>query len=362
MHSHIGGEHRSDAAYDGLHPNALGEYELAQAFARTLVTDFNIGRHELSIPATIPPRLTPTPTNFTAVSAPSGVIVTWDAVYGAFWYDLRVRLAGSDDWTVCYVASTRYDTTFCVAGQMWEYQVRSRAGDAIESEWSDVVSAVAHPETLPAPSRITTHPTPGGFRIGWDAFPDELGVDRFGVLSHDRDVPGAFPAITGMEGSGGQVTRLVAGHHYNVAVQTWNAAGGGLPGGARAVTVGRGTPLPPMRLQLSVLSRTTAELRWRGDHAAAGYQVWARRTDSGARSLKERVLREVPASNDSPDGRLGKALLSGLVPSVWHFEFAVSAYNGNDESDISQWIMAPPSLADEDSINIGLDLSQDLHI
>jgi lysophospholipase L1-like esterase len=348
------GEHHSEAAYDGLHPNALGDYQLAQAFSRTLVADFNIGGHELKIPATIPPRLVPAPANFKAASAPSGVVVTWDAVYGAFWYDLRVRLVGSDDWTTCHVPSNRYDTTFCVAGQRWEYKVRSRAGDTVKSPWSAVVSAVARPETLPSPTHIITHATANGFFIRWDSPRDPHSVDRFGVLSRDRDIPGAFPGIVGIKGNGGRVDGLIPGHHYDVAVQTWNWAGGGLPGGARAVTVGRGVPLPPMRLQISVVDRTTAELRWRGDAAAAGYRVWARGIGQLARSFKQRELSDVRVAN-AADSLVGKALLTNLYPSVWDFEYAVSAYNGNDESDLSQWIIAPLSVVENDSIRIGLD-------
>ena len=358
MRLHIGGQHHSEAAYDGLHPNALGDYQLAQAFSRTLVADFNIGRHELCIPATIPPRIVSTPTNFKAGSAPSGVAVTWDAVYGAFWYDLRVRLAGSHDWTTCYVPSNRYDTTFCVKGQRWEYQLRSRAGDTIKSAWSPLVSAVAHPETLPAPNHIITHATSDGFLISWDYPSDTLRIDRFGVLSRDRDIPGVFPSIVGIKGTGGRVAGLVSGHHYDVAVQTWNMAGGGLPGGARAVTVGKGTPLPPMRLQISIVDRTSAELRWRGEPAAAGYRIWARRTATLAHPFEKRELRDVPVAG-MVKPLVGKALLTGLYPSVWDFEFAVSAYNGNDESDVSQWVIAPPSLVEDDSIEIDLDYAPD---
>ncbi|KAK0649622.1 carbohydrate esterase family 3 protein, partial [Cercophora newfieldiana] len=355
------GEHHSEAAYDGLHPNALGEYELAQAFSRTLLADFNLGHHELSIPATIPPRLVPTPSNLKATSAPSGVVVTWDAVYGAFWYDLRVRLAGFDDWTTCYVPSSRYDTTFCVNGQRWEYQVRTRAGDTVKSSWSAVVSAIARPETLPAPAHIVTHATSDGFLVSWDPPAEPRRVDRYGVLSHDSDISGAFPAIVGIKGSGGRVGGLVSGHHYDIAVQTWNAAGGGLPGGARAVRVGKGVPLPPMRLQISVIDKTTAELRWRGDPAAAGYRVWARGIERLARSFKERELSHVPATAAATksESLVGKVLLTNLYPSVWDFEYAVSAYNGNDESDISQWIIAPPSVIENDSIRIGLDYTRD---
>lgn len=361
---HIGGEHHSEAAYDGLHPNELGDYQLAQAFSRTLVTDFNLGRHELFIPATIPPRPVPTPTTFKAASAPSGVAVTWDAVYGAYWYDLRVRLTGSDEWTTCYVPSNRYDTTFCVDGQRWEYQVRSRAGDTVKSPWSAIVSAIARPETLPAPTNIVTHATPDGFLINWDAPADSRDIDRYGVLSHDSDIPGVFPGIVGIKGTSGRVDGLAPGHHYNIAVQTWNAAGGGLPGGARAVRVGMGVPLPPMRLQISVIDRVTAELRWRGDPAAAGYRVWARSIEKLTQSFREqRELSDVPATSTTSatttsESLVGKVLLTNLYPSVWDFEYAVSAYNGNDESDVSQWIRAPPSVVGNDSLHIALDYTQ----
>ena len=56
-----GGWNKSEGAYDGLHPNALGEYEIAQAFSRTLNEAFSLGRNELFIPKDIPPRPTPTP-------------------------------------------------------------------------------------------------------------------------------------------------------------------------------------------------------------------------------------------------------------------------------------------------------------
>jgi len=40
------------AGYDGLHPNALGEYQIAQAFALTLTRAFRVGISELVIPGT----------------------------------------------------------------------------------------------------------------------------------------------------------------------------------------------------------------------------------------------------------------------------------------------------------------------
>ena len=41
------------AGYDGLHPNALGEYQIAQAFSRTLIQGFGVGKRELVIPGNV---------------------------------------------------------------------------------------------------------------------------------------------------------------------------------------------------------------------------------------------------------------------------------------------------------------------
>jgi lysophospholipase L1-like esterase len=67
------------AGYDGLHPNAFGEYQIARAFTLTLVNDFQIGTSPLVIPSDIPSRTLMVPTNFQASSSPGGVTATWDA-------------------------------------------------------------------------------------------------------------------------------------------------------------------------------------------------------------------------------------------------------------------------------------------
>lgn len=64
--------------YDGLHPTAKGEYEIAYAFSLTLVNDFKLGSSPLSIPDDIPARPLPVPSNFQVVSSATGVTATWD--------------------------------------------------------------------------------------------------------------------------------------------------------------------------------------------------------------------------------------------------------------------------------------------
>jgi hypothetical protein len=63
---------------DGLHPNAMGEYQIARAFSQTLVKDFKIGSSALSIPSDVPTRPLPVPSNFKVFTSPGGVTATWD--------------------------------------------------------------------------------------------------------------------------------------------------------------------------------------------------------------------------------------------------------------------------------------------
>ncbi len=67
------------AGYDGLHPNALGEYQIARAFSLSLVNDFKIGTSPLVILGAIPARPLAVPSNFEAFTSPGGATATWDA-------------------------------------------------------------------------------------------------------------------------------------------------------------------------------------------------------------------------------------------------------------------------------------------
>lgn len=132
------------AGYDGLHPNALGEYQIAQAFSRALVSSFSIGTSQLVIPTTIPARPVEVPANVKAVTSLMGVTVTWDYVYGATGYHINVRTPGSQFGTPSLQNPNRYDSVFTTGGKTYEYRVRMVYGDHVKSDWSPTVSAVAH--------------------------------------------------------------------------------------------------------------------------------------------------------------------------------------------------------------------------
>ncbi|KAJ0280814.1 hypothetical protein Brms1b_007566 [Colletotrichum noveboracense] len=136
-----------DGSYDGLHPNALGELQIARAFSQTLVSEFGIGTKELVIPQKVPERPTPVPTNVTAVAQQHTIIVTWDYVYGALGYDVRCRYIKTSEWEIWRKDKNRHDTMGVEDGVEYQYQVRTNnglmRGKDVLSEWSPVVSVVA---------------------------------------------------------------------------------------------------------------------------------------------------------------------------------------------------------------------------
>lgn len=269
-------------------------------------------------------------------------MITWDAVYGAYWYDLRARLAGSPrDWSNHRRSCNRHDTLRCVAGQKWEYQVRACGGDTVVSPWTEVVSAVANPETAPGPRNIATHAMDRGFAISWDPPEGDYEIDRYGVWSSDNDSPGSFPSVVGVkDGKGAEIGGLTPGHRYGVAVDTWTSVGGGLLANARSVIVARGIPPSPAGVKTIVVGREAILLQWRGDtDSAAGFRVWIRHQDDHD---KEKAILyceiQPPREPQISNVRTLEQAITGLHPSVRAYEFAVSAYNGSDESPVSEWI------------------------
>ncbi|MEU6484185.1 phosphatidylinositol-specific phospholipase C domain-containing protein [Streptomyces sp. NPDC046887] len=319
------------AAYDGLHPNAVGEYQIAGAFGSTLYKEFGLGSSAPRVPTAGPSRPFGTPVNVRAVSADSGIVVTWDPVFGAYGYEVRSRLAGVTDWSTTRSLGNRFDTTWLMDGQKWEYQVRTNNGDTT-SEWSGTVSATAHPKTAPGPVGIVTRPTATGIDFAWGTptGPYTDTIERYGVLAYDLDTPGAFVESVGTRGKALHFGGLKPGHRYALAVQTWNKAGGGLPAAGRPVVVGAGTPPAPSGLKVTSTDPTTVQLNWTGSPQAGGYRVWIRNIHDGSPSkAEEMVIQETHHG------------VAYLFPGVWNYEFCMTAVNGALESGKSNCVVAP---------------------
>ncbi|MCX2928233.1 GDSL-type esterase/lipase family protein [Streptomyces sp. NEAU-W12] len=322
------------AAYDGLHPNAFGEYQLATAFEQTLHDRYDLGRGPIPFPPeNLPVRPTPVPAGLKAESSPQGVTVTWDPVYGAFGYDVRSRIAGQTAWSEGRVNSNRTDTTWTVDGIRWEYQVRTVGGDNVKGPWSGTVSAVAHPKTAPPPRILASRPS-GQDGIELEIAPPDYPttIDRYEVILFDKDTPGAWLTGTGFRGNSVKVYGLKPGHRYLVAAATWNAAGGGLPALARPVMVGGGIPATPTGLRVTTVDPTTVELDWTGAKSAAGYRLWVSNVKDGGTTPPE------ADENIIEDTHHGVGF---LFPGVWNFEFCVTAVNGSLESDKSNCVIPP---------------------
>lgn len=319
------------AAYDGLHPNSTGEYQIAHAFEKTLHDGFGLGGSVPDAPAKGPDRPGGTPANVDAATSGSGIVVTWDKVYGAYGYEVRSRPAGASDWTTTKVNVLRFDSTWVTDGQQWEYQVRADTGGS-GGDWSGTVSATAHPQTAPGPVGIVTNATATGVDFAWGTptGPYTDTIDRYGVLAYDNDTPGAFVETVGTRGKSLHLDGLKPGHRYTLAVQTWNAAGGGMPATGRPVVVGGGTPPAPSGLKVTSTDATTVRLDWTGSAQAAGYRVWTRNINDGSPSTAQEWIVQ-----DTSHG------IAFLYPGVWNYEFCVTAVNGALESGKSECVVAP---------------------
>ena len=136
---------RCAAAYDGLHPNALGEYEIAYAFSAVLYEKFAMGRGPLSIPRDIPARPCAVPRHGRTQAGADGIRFSWDSVYGAYWYEAQVRLQGTAwpaDRDVFSPQESHMDAGWAADGREWDFRVRSYCGVSTKSGWSDPVSEV----------------------------------------------------------------------------------------------------------------------------------------------------------------------------------------------------------------------------
>ncbi|KAL1841152.1 hypothetical protein VTJ49DRAFT_7377 [Mycothermus thermophilus] len=322
-----------DVSYDGLHPNALGEYQLAQAFSCTLVSAFSLGRKPLAIPQHIPPRPLHVPAQLRAVSDPSGVIASWESVYGAYGYDLQHRRAGQRRWSQTHVDFNRY------------YWQQLRRGDVIECR--------ARPSTPLPPSNIRAHAEPSGLRILWDPPPPPPAgdLDRYAVTLFDGDQPGVYPFVMGVKGNEVTIPSLLFGHKYFILVSTWSTVGQGVSAGLRAVRAGMGTPRAPQFVLAKAIDFMAVEVSWPEVPGAAGYGVWYRRVfplaGFGEADVPTWVARQESIVHDSTCNGW-KAIVSDLRPSVWEWEFAVTAYNGSDDSPISRWVTAPRAAVETD--------------
>ncbi|KAL4993280.1 hypothetical protein BDV10DRAFT_190139 [Aspergillus recurvatus] len=237
-------------AYDGLHPNARGEYHIAQAFARVLQRDFGYAGIGFRVPDKVDGRSVGVPQNVKTTSWPEGLLTTWEPVENSRGYEIRNRIKGVDGWWSSgevYPSADGSWQPWVTDGQTWEYKVRTKGDGDTRSDWPAFSSATANVATTPGPSNIIVEPQGTDIFIHWD---EVIGhyVDRYGVYVWDKDTEGAWLSVTPAKTTSLTVKGLKAGHRYSIWVATYvgmigsltrqSVAAGGLPASARDVIAG----------------------------------------------------------------------------------------------------------------------------
>ncbi|GFF92627.1 exochitinase 1 [Aspergillus udagawae] len=327
--------------YDGLHPNALGEYHLAQAFARVLQKDWGYSGIEFQVPATVDPRPVSKPVNVRSVSYPEGLFTTWDPVENSRGYEIRSRIKGATGWWSeggVYPSTHGSWTQWVINGQTWEYQVRTKGDNDVRSDWSEFSSATAAVATAPGPSNIIVQPQGNDVHVRWDAVTGYY-VNRYAVLVWDKDTEGAFVVTYPTVDTSFVIKDLKPGHRYGIWVATYvgmigsltrrSAIVGGLPAAGREVIAGQGAPAPPGGLRVITIDATTIRLEWNAVSGAAGYNFYYR-------SVRDNTALKL--GDTTTETSKGVAF---LFPGNWNFEFCVSAWNGNLETAPVSCIIPP---------------------
>ena len=307
--------------YDGLHPNVMGEYHIAQAFSQTLYSSFGFGSGPIVVPGNVPARNLPVPTNFKVQSSPQGVTATWDPVYGAYSYEVMSRIDGVTQFSSGIVQSNRYDQQWSLANSSYSMYVRALAGNQ-QGAWTSVQSAIAQPQTAATPTNVFVNPTSGGVTVTWDKSvgPHSDSVILYNVITWDLDTDCTFIIGNAFKQSPAVINGLNIGHRYLVAIEAWNANGEGFPMVAHNVVPGAGTPSIPTGFNLVSQDPTSVYATWNRVANAGGYNVYMRDNYTNGTFVN--------------NGGQSDPCFTGyfLFPGTWNYQFCVSAYNGNLES------------------------------
>jgi lysophospholipase L1-like esterase len=241
------------STYDGLHPNALGEYRIAHAFGAALHDGFGVGSGAPDANGSAPARPVGTPAGLSFDGTQQGVTVTWPKIYGVHGYDVRWRDITFDanaEWTPSSSGFSRFDLSWQFTnqpsdGHKYEVQVRSTAGDAdaLKSPWSASIVGTAHPRTTAPPATLHASAAIGSIHVDWTSPPGPYtdSINRYALWIYDQDTPTVYSRIIGYSPSTriADVSGVTPGHHYAVLLAAWNAYGEGHP----AIAEGSVVPL-----------------------------------------------------------------------------------------------------------------------
>jgi lysophospholipase L1-like esterase len=308
--------------YDGLHPNGRGEYKLAKAFADVLSSKFGIGSAFGSIPTTVPDVVPPRPASLTATATDAGITVRWSHSVGAGGYWLYQRDATNGEAfarSALAIPADSWKIGWVVRGHTYEFKVVAARGDTVVSAESPVGSVVANPKTADGPVNVNAYPGATSIALSWTrpttTFSDTISGYRVYFVD---ETTGGWADTRSTSGTSYTLTGLVAGHRYNVAIASVNAAGEGLPSGVPASIVGSGAPGTTTVTSAALIDGWTVDVAWRAVPGAAAYWIDHRNVPAGE------PLRRLPLSVNGTTNRV-----TWLVDGAENYEFCIVPANGS---------------------------------
>ncbi|MFD1370867.1 fibronectin type III domain-containing protein [Actinoplanes sichuanensis] len=314
--------------YDGLHPNGVGEFRIARAFANVLNSSFSLGNVFGTIPASVPDLAPTTPAWIRAVTTTSGIKVTWEHSFAAsgYWlYQRDATVGGTFTRSALQIPADSWHVGWLDSGHRYEFYVVPTHGDS-EGSASPTASAVADLRTASGPTNISVHPGASYVDFSWTppsgAFSDTVGAYR--VYYFDLSIPDAVVDSRYTADTNFRLLGLEPGHRYVFLVASVNAGGEGFPSVAAEAYFGFGSPQPPSLLATQITSPTDVSLKWSRATGATSYNIYSRDVVAGNTFAKHGS-----ATNTSHQ-------LGWLFPGADRWEWCIAAVNGTLEGPKSQ--------------------------
>ncbi|MEV4576641.1 GDSL-type esterase/lipase family protein [Nonomuraea jabiensis] len=317
-------------AYDGLHPNGVGEYKFAKAFADAFASRFSLGATFGSVPSSVPDITVSTPAWVTATPTPEGITIRWARVFGASGYYIHSRDATTGqafEKLPLAIGGDHWITRWVTKGHRYEFKISAARGTT-ETAPTDVAAAEPNPLTPPAPTNVKLTPGDQKVTITWTASTGASGYQLYGVGSDgvwlpNKDVTGTSATYTG----------LANGRTYNIAVAAVNQYGAGMPGSSLGARPGYGAPPAVSMIDAWTSNHYEANLTWQDSITATGY--WLEGMDHTAASP---TWNRIPVPITPDDAGHNPGFTAGyLFTGAENHSYRVIPANGTME--------APPSAA-----------------
>ncbi len=325
--------------YDGLHPNGLGEYVIADAFSRALARDFGVGKVPGAPPSRVPGITLATPASVSARIVGTGLLLHWSRVYGASDYKIFERdITGSPSPLPAFtelpfpLPGDHFYAGWGTPGHTYQYEVAAARGYSQTSPSSPATITMPTSEPLADPPvNITVTPFQGttSVTLTWSApsgSPYDNSISGYDVFWLDTNPPCPGFALQAAQTTQNSftITGLTPGHTYDLALASVDAAGAGRWAGAPPVIAGAGTPTAP-----TVSAASGNQLSWPAVPGAAGYWIYQ-------------------ANPSTPPNPPTWTRLPFEVPQGWNGTLApglyeVTAANGTLESPPSNEVALPPA-------------------